>query len=718
MNDIDGSITNDTNASLRKNNGSYVTPYQDSASQAGSNREEAFQIKTNSQGEATFTVTGKNTKATPVVFVDENKNNRFEQTELHATAGAVEFKGVQSPYTLSFDRSENFVAALSDEHGTQNPVKYTVKVLTENGQPYKGGTVKVGIQQNHDASLTNNTPAKIAATKDGVYNADQVVSVVTNDKGEATFYVKSAVDNSKATPIAWIDLNSAGNVDNVGNDKLEDGEPFAVAPTVTFLKSVVVAPEYALNKPFAGPFITGDTMTWTSSLLNQSGNVSETAGIRYATFTVKNTSDVIQKINPSLVDETGLAYDDKTITYNGSTQTAEFVNGQEVTMEPGTTVTIHGVARTYNSTNVTSVTKDAKLNVGVPAKSGSLEVSSQVSTVKNKANGDTCNDNNTYDYKVEEADFLADVQKVTVPVTGTVVGFEVKDNIDGGTNYGRIVIKADGTNDYKVYHYGKAGETTKLGTDGQFANNGAAFTAATYDQIENALSLDDRLQLQNVTSGVAGTLLLANTDNSNKKQAVGNGAAPEVSAFTITSAKTNGTDKVEEVVVKFNKDVTQAQLNRLATTVGSPILSGVTVNGYNLQSPTLNADGTVTFKLSNPTTNTAALANATLTVDAASATVLGGEKAVSATITDAVAPVQVGDVIVTDTDGVNGFDTATFTFSETLAENTIDPADFRFYVSGAAAPGYVSGKAFELNGNKLVVEFDGSYANLGNRHGQ
>lgn len=242
LNDIDGSKTNDSSASIRKDNGTYVTPYQDTTATAGTNREEAFQVVTNSLGEATFILTGKNTNTTPVVFADANTNNRFDATELQVEAGATKFQGVQSPYTITFERTADFVAALSNEHGQENPISYKLKVNTDkkdkdgNPIPYKGATIKVAIQQNQDSTLTNNTPAQIASSDNGPYTTNGVVSVITDDKGEATVSLKSAVDNSKATPLAWIDLNTAGNNAAVGNDKLEDGEPNAVEYNSNILK--------------------------------------------------------------------------------------------------------------------------------------------------------------------------------------------------------------------------------------------------------------------------------------------------------------------------------------------------------------------------------------------------------------------------------------------------------------------------------------------------
>lgn len=553
LNDIDGSKTNDSDASIRKNDGKYVTPYQDSTATSGSNREEAYQVTTNSKGEATFVVTGKNTTATPVVFVDANSTNRFEQTELQAEAGSAKFQGVQSPYTITFDRTADFTAAMSNEYGQDNPIAYKLKVNTDkkdkdgNPIPYAGATIKVAIQQNQDTDLTNNTPAQISKTEGSGYNQNHVVSVITNAKGEATVYLKSTVDNSKATPVAWIDLNTAGNSAQVGNDRLETGEPFGVAPTVTFLKSVVVAPNYTLNTPTVGAFVDGDLMKWTASLRNQSNSVSETAGIKNATYTITNNSNGIQKINPYLVDANGNGFRDLTITYNGSTQTQTFTNGSEVILEPHTTVTIHGTANGYVATNTTtnvaeySGTTDAQLRVEAPNKDGKLSVSSQVNTVrKSPAIDDNRNNNNTYYYDAKVAEFVSS-DVVTGTVTGKVIGFDVNDNKFGTpNNYGRVVVEERSTGEIKHYYYNTStGFSAAL--DASFNNTDNAIANATV--FENLITTGDEIQI-NVTGN---TVRLFNKDNSSSSdQAKGNG--PVVTPPTDTKAPAILTAEASEAV--------------------------------------------------------------------------------------------------------------------------------------------------------------------------
>lgn len=765
LNDIDSSKTNDTTASIRKTNGLYVTPYQDSTATAGSNREEAFQVTTNSEGKATFVVTGKNTTATPIVFEDADKNNRYGVTELQAVAGAAKFQGVQSPYTITWDRTTDFVAAMSQEHnGQQNPIAYKLKVVTDQkddkgvAKPYAGATIKVAIQQNIDAPLNNNTPAQISDKENGSYGTNKVVSVVTDDKGEATVYLKSAVDNTKATPVAWIDLNAAGNNGTVGNDRLEDGEPNAVAPTVTFLKSVVVAPGYSLNTPTAGSYVTGDRMTWKASLQNQSGKVSETAGVKTATYTVKNTSDKILTINPRLVDAAGTNYNKLTITYSGQTQTQPFTNGTQVKLEPGTTVTIHGEAPglrneyaqttiTQNGTTITtttnqsaySITDDAILHVEAPDLDGSLSVASNVTTVRKSVTQDTRNNNNTYTYEAKVANFIKAINVKDETVTGEVIGYDIVDkkgpesivdqpkinkfnikDVVAPNNWGRVVIKERHTGVVKVFYYDSADEYSAA-LDGNFnAQTDNVLAGAT--AFEKLLTLGDQIQVN--ADGKQDykqmkSVRLFNKDASTNGKAEGNGV--DTATFDIVNAKTvsskeNGT--VDKVQVTFNKEVTDKELNNLLRIVNNKeqYLEGIRLNGdYTLSNPVVttaytNGETVVTFDIVNVEEfNTAKYANATLTVTASEAAKLDTAVALSEVVKDGVRPVVVSKSSY-DGDKNGSVDTVEFTFSEVVTN--VKAEDFRFSSNKVSKGEFVSGKSVTVDGKKVIVKFDNPNADL------
>lgn len=752
LNDVPGSVkTDDTDASIRKDNGSYVTPYQDSNSVAGTNREEAFQVTTNSEGKATFVVTGKNTTATPIVFEDVDNNKRFGATELQATAGSIKFQGVQTPYQISFTQpTADRVAAISYDAVTgksqNNPVEYKLKVVTDKKDkdgkplPYVGAKIKVAIQQNIDDTLTNNTPAQISTSENGSYTTSGHVEVRTDANGEAKVYLRSTVDNSKATPVAWIDLNTAGAVDTVGNSKLESGEPFGVAPTVTFLKSVVVEPNYVLNAPTVGTFINGDTMKWTTTLRNQSAHTSETSGVKNVTYTITNTSNVAQEIKPEVVTTTGTAYNSMTITYNNSTLTQSFVNGQKVNLEPGTTVTIHGIAPQYTpkNTSVTpergefSTTSDAELRIVAPTLNSSseakLSVSGAVTTVKRTYNGDTRNDNNTYNYNAKEATYVDStlVAANTEVITGEVVGYELTDKTtsfkqfnksdEPATYYGRLVIKERATGKIKHYYYdGNTNFTSALAyaftsTDNPIGKDATAF--------EKLLTVGDEVQLNadRTGQGVANNIRLFNEDKSTGTKAEGNGTVTQaVSAKTVDKDK-NGT--IDRIRVTFNAPVTQAQLDKLEKVYNTQVLSGVTVNNTEvaLANPTLVSGTEAEFELvsKNSTTiksGTDYLAGSTVFFNEVAAKALGiGSGSLSVEVADGAAPIVLA-AVPTDNDGKNGYDAVKFTFSEPI-KNAIDLADFRFSLDSDKSK-YVIGKTsnFGSNYKELTVTFDNLESN-------
>ena len=542
--------------------------------------------------------------------------------------------------------------------------------------------------------------------------------------------------------MAWIDLNASGQYASItaGNNKLEEGEPFGVAPTVTFLKSVVVDPAWKLNSPTKGAFVTGDIMSWKASLSNQSGKVSETAGVKNVTFTIRNTSNEIQKFNPSVVDEKGNAYKELTVTYGGDTQTQTFTNGRELVLEPGTTVTLHGIATDYNKATVGagytpavdeySKTNDAVLNIEA-RQNGKLAVSSSVTTVRKLVTQNPRNNNNTYANAEKEAEFLiaTDVTGKAV-VTGEVIGFEVIDSKFGpNANFGRVVIKERVTGQIKYYYYNQDTSFSSSLDGGSFTGHDNVLTGNAATAFENLVSLGDEVQVNNKlgTTNPAGTdVRLFNKDNSKlDDQAKGNGV--NVAQFAITDARTVATGvagTVNQVEVTFNKEVTTTELNSLLRVVnaGTESLEGIRLDDkYSLKNPTVktayvNGVTVVTFDIVNPEAfNTAKFGGSTLTVTNTEAAKLDSAVALSYVVKDGVAPVIVGIPATSDKDDANGLDTIKFVFSEAIDLATVDAADFRFAVTGLKDPGYVSGKesskAWDNKTNTLTIEFDNTTPN-------
>ena len=492
-------------------------------------------------------------------------------------------------------------------------------------------------------------------------------------------------------------------------------------------------------------------MTWKSSLENQSGNVSETAGIKNATYTITNTSNKQLTFNPRLVDNAGKNYTDLTVTYNDGTQTRAFTNGSAVTLEPGTTVTIHGVGSDFKVATSTvaeySTTNDALLHIEAPNVDGSLSVSAHVTTVRKAANGDSRNDNNTYTYDAKSADFLKAVVVPNAPatgahtVTGEVIGFEIADkttaqavgfvstnkfNLAGDNNYGRVVIKERHTGLVKVFNYDSA-DSFSAALDGNFnaqTDNLLATdsTSPAASKFESLLTVGDEIQVNATAAGQVGTVRLFNKDASTGGSTSGNGVR---SSLAVTSAKTLHTgvvgSAVTQIEVVFNNPVTQAQLNQLASNVGSTNLSDVVLRLANgttatLSSPTSVGTNTVRFTVNGAINDTAAFANSTLEFGASSVTILSGTTAsntLTTTVKDGALPYVVSAAI-SDADVVAAYDTVEFTFSEAIDATTIDAADFRI-TNSAGTGATVSGKSFttDVTGKVVTVKFDNT-SGIGN----
>lgn len=213
-------------------NGVRLTPYQREYNiVTGGLNQNTLSLVTNDNGEATFTLTGYNTKATPIVYYDsyeffnqlpivqlgdyywyddEPENGatlqydyrtnswawsfqlpapigmpdtsqvaatfsgdydcRLDATELQAEAKTVSFVLVGYTFTSTMN-GEKFVAVSNYQTGR----KYTVTVNKPDGKPYAGGLLNVRIEQLFDAvSLSNHTDARIIGEFEDFHMVDYV----------------------------------------------------------------------------------------------------------------------------------------------------------------------------------------------------------------------------------------------------------------------------------------------------------------------------------------------------------------------------------------------------------------------------------------------------------------------------------------------------------------------------------------------------------------
>ncbi|ARD48829.1 S-layer homology domain-containing protein [Sporosarcina sp. P33] len=254
----------------------------------------AAQITTDSKGEATFTVSGKNTSVTPVVFVANNtpttKDYKYDASDLQATASKVTFSANQAEYTLEMVRDNGDVAATGGTNGR----KYTLTVKNKDGNIAVNEIVNVAFNEDLDRVISTNTDAKfIEVSSDGTqqyFTGDKAkkISVKTDSKGQATFVIGSDKVNDYATPIAWIDVNNPNAVE--GN--FDQGEPYAIGQIsyfqAAYLDGAALKVYNAAGKE-TKEFKGSETATFKAELVNQSNKKVASTSVKKASYTVFNT---------------------------------------------------------------------------------------------------------------------------------------------------------------------------------------------------------------------------------------------------------------------------------------------------------------------------------------------------------------------------------------------------------------------------------------------
>ncbi|MEK4023652.1 hypothetical protein [Sporosarcina sp. FSL W7-1283] len=305
-------------------------------------------VKTDSKGEATFTVSGSNTKATPVVFIDnsgygQNSVNKLDQTELQVKAAELTFGAIHAKYDLELTRDGGEEAAV----GSSNGRVYKVAVKDENGKAAAGEVVNVAFDEVLDRVISTNTKAEFVVdnTKykgtSNYYNTNnkQQVQIKLDSKGEAEFKIVSNDNKDYATPVIWIDINTSNNKDGV----LEQGEPTKTAAMTYFADEKVEGSKLKVynqrtqeeikdNRPVVG----SDAVEFRFDVANQSGEAfSGSISDFKATYQVTNTgnSDVYVWKNAADVGNR----DKATIisTRRGETFTLETTNNKQVKLFVG-----------------------------------------------------------------------------------------------------------------------------------------------------------------------------------------------------------------------------------------------------------------------------------------------------------------------------------------------------------------------------------------------
>lgn len=521
--------------------GTAVSPFESATD------ETPFTITTNTNGVATFTLTGANTTATPIIFLDSNaavlanagiagnNNDRLDASELQVVMPSVTFGGAQAAYTFSFGTMANAEYAT----GLINKREYTATVYKADGSVYANGQVRVALEQLIDSNLSTNTSAVFVSAANA--NLGQNVQTLTADaNGVITFRIAEPnVNNTNvsATPRVWIDMDASGNTNGV----YEAGEPTLLGPTTTFqaaltqsASNLTISTTPAIK---AGPFATGDVINATFQLRNQSNTVATTAGFNRVTFTITNTSGATVFFTPTFVDENGALYTNRTTTFatGGTTNIADGAAFNQISLNAGSSITIAGTAPTFTTATVpeTSTSTSAIFSVTQGNVDNTLTISATGTTVRQLTTDDARNVGS-----VSQAAQSIELKNTTVAagsITGTIVGYTIDDDVN---NFGRLIVQLDGSGDYVTFPYGTnrtdnvSSNELFVGTDSNFTNlanfNALAFTDVVgqntqFDAFENRLSVGNR-----VLAFVDGAIYLANVNATSTTDASGNDLpAPE-----------------------------------------------------------------------------------------------------------------------------------------------------------------------------------------------
>lgn len=321
-----------------------VTPYQTTTG-----LKEEIQVTTDSNGQATFVVSGTNTAVTPYVFVDGSSsvlgvstvtgtnnvtqattaNQKWEATELTATAAQVKFEGAQLNHQITVERDGEEEAAA--QYGSKlNGREYKVKVLDKDGKPYANGLVNIGLDEVLDRNLNTNSKAQFANVTDGTAltlnpGTSQQGKIKLNSKGEATVVLYGA-KGEVGTPVVWIDQNTSQN-NQTG--VLEDGEPFFKAPASNFQYERVMGAEFTVEGKTSNQNVGTDGIAnYAFALTNQSGVTLERLQGKM-TYEIRNTSGqpIVVKTPVTYRDQNNVAATSFAIQEYGSiTISADVIN--------------------------------------------------------------------------------------------------------------------------------------------------------------------------------------------------------------------------------------------------------------------------------------------------------------------------------------------------------------------------------------------------------
>ncbi|WP_026395712.1 hypothetical protein [Acetobacterium malicum] len=143
-----GTVNGTTASATDVSNAATVVP-----SQRATGAATTLNLSTNASGTVTFSVTGSNTKATPIIFIDNGGTPRLDATDLQLWAPQVTFQGAQVSDQITVTPETEATIAASANRGRV----YTMEVKKPDGTAFAGGVVQVAFNELIDSNLGTTT---------------------------------------------------------------------------------------------------------------------------------------------------------------------------------------------------------------------------------------------------------------------------------------------------------------------------------------------------------------------------------------------------------------------------------------------------------------------------------------------------------------------------------------------------------------------------------
>lgn len=394
------------------------------------------QIKTDSKGEATFTVTGADATVTPIAYLATSTDGKLKSTDIQTVGTTVQFRNIQN------------VALDVQSVGTQNAA--AVSTAGNGGRDYE-----VTVRDNSGKIAPAGTTVYVTVPKEDLYTAGGSVSILDKDDnnlgsftGTNSYALKTDANgvakftligstNAYATPTVYLE-----NGEKPGLDKFDAQSKGQI---VYFGKEVVENATLKVvdraTKKEVSSVKAGTPVDFEYQLVDQNKKVYK-AGSHAATFEVFNDG-----------------YNDLTVTTpEGS-----------VTIAAGKTASIKTTATAGKAT--ATVTSNGITSAKVNASSSQFTLANKSASV-NFTSGSVLEDGKTYNGTVKS--FSTDKREIVLTIAGTdqTVNYTAQQLFSNGTPVSIDVFESKlAVGDAIVFTKGKAGEANTFNNTTGTAQN-------------------------------------------------------------------------------------------------------------------------------------------------------------------------------------------------------------------------------------------------------